>query len=139
MPDTDSDDFMPQIYTVNDVELTNQEVDYEASLARYRKTAEMTVTGEWMQAFVARGSFNLGFMHQFGLGVAQDLHLAKQHYLRSQEVDPGGLQTPVTLVLMALGWHMFLHRLPPWPLFVDRLCAEIRVHVLIFEFVAIVT
>merc|ERR1712190_617091 len=28
MPDTDSDDFMPQIYTVNDVELTNQEVDY---------------------------------------------------------------------------------------------------------------
>lgn len=32
----------------------------------------MTVTGEWMQSFVARASFNLGFMHQFGIGIAQD-------------------------------------------------------------------
>lgn len=99
----------------------------------------MPVTGEWMQGFVARGSFNLGFMHQFGLGVAQDLHLAKQHYLRSQEVDPGGLQTPVTMVLMALSWHMSLHRFPPWPVFADRLCADIRVHLLAIEFVAILT
>ena len=42
------------------------------SKARYRKTADMTVTGEWMQSFVARASFNLGFMHQFGIGIAQD-------------------------------------------------------------------
>merc|ERR1712187_699598 len=121
MPDTDSDDFMPQIYTVNDVELTNQPVDYESSLARYRKTAEMTVTGEWMQAFAARASFNLGFMYQFGLGVAQDLHTAKQHYHRCREVDPSGVHTPVTMVLLALGAHMLYLRVPTWPVLVERL------------------
>jgi hypothetical protein len=42
-----------------------------ATQARYRKTADMTVTGEWMQSFVARASFNLGFMHQFGIGIPQ--------------------------------------------------------------------
>ena len=36
------------------------------------ETADMTVTGEWMQSFVARASFNLGFMHQFGIGIVQD-------------------------------------------------------------------
>ena len=63
---------LPSIYTNDKVELHPQPVDYEAALARYRKTADMTVTGEWMQSFVARASFNLGFMHQFGIGIVQD-------------------------------------------------------------------
>ena len=63
---------LPSIYTNDKVELHPQAVDYEAALARYRKTADMTVTGEWMQSFVARASFNLGFMHQFGIGIVQD-------------------------------------------------------------------
>ena len=67
------DDFpLPSIYTNDKVELHPQAVDYEEALARYRKTADMTVTGEWMQSFVARASFNLGFMHQFGIGIVQD-------------------------------------------------------------------
>eukprot|EP00439_Symbiodinium_sp_Y106_P075125 s2152_g14.t2 len=43
---------LPSIYTSDKVELHAQPVDYEAALARYRKTADMTVTGEWMQSFV---------------------------------------------------------------------------------------
>merc|ERR1719221_2062661 len=121
---------MPEIYTTNDVEIQPQHVDYEASLARYRKTAEMAVTGEWMQTYVARGSFNLGFMHQFGLGVAQDLHIAKQHYHRCREVDPSGLHTPVTIVLMLLGLHMMYLRLPTQQKLLERLLADTRVHIL---------
>lgn len=130
---------LPNLYTASEVVLRPQPVDYEASIARYRKTAEMTVTGEWMQGFVARGSFNLGFMHQFGLGVAQDLQTAKQHYHRCREVDPNGLHTPVTLVLLALGMHMLFLRLPPWPIVLERLLEDVRVHVLLLHLVAIVS
>merc|ERR1719464_1791530 len=114
------------MYTTNEVEVKPQSIDYEASLARYRKTAEMTVTGEWMQSFVARGSFNLGFMHQFGFGAAQDLHTAKLHYHRCREVAPAGLHTPVTLVLLSLGAHMLLLRLPPWETLLGRLLDDVR-------------
>lgn len=121
-----------------ELDLQPQIVDYEASLARYRKTAEMTVTGEWMQAFVARGSFNLGFMHQFGLGVAQDLHMAKRHYHRSREVDPSGVHAPVTFSLISLGAHMLWLRIPPWPELMDRLTSDMRFHLLVLHFTAIV-
>jgi TPR repeat protein len=137
---SEEDGALPSVFTSNEPELKllTQMVDYEASLARYRKTAEMTVTGEWMQAFVARGSFNLGFMHQFGLGVAQDLHLAKRHYHRCREVDPGGVHAPITLVLLLLGCHMQFVRLPPAEELFERLAEDLRVHVLVLHFVAIV-
>ncbi|CAK9015123.1 unnamed protein product [Durusdinium trenchii] len=64
------------------IELRPQPVDYEAALARYRKTADLTVTGEWMQSFVARASFNLGFMHQFGIGIAQDIILPTKYAMK---------------------------------------------------------
>lgn len=114
-----------------------QKVDFEASIARYRKTAELTVTGEWMQAFVARGSFNLGFMHQFGLGVAQDLHMTKRHYHRSREVDPGGNHAAVTVALMGLGAHMFWLRVPPAEILLKRLMADIRIHLVIIHIIGI--
>jgi len=135
------DDTLPAVFTSNEPELKvhTQSVDYEASLARYRKTAEMTVTGEWMQAFVARGSFNLGYMHQFGMGVAQDLHLAKRHYHRCREVDPGGIHAPITMVLLLLGAHMQFLRMPPKEELCARLVEDIRVHILLLHFIAIVT
>ena len=82
VPDDWQDFPLPSIYTNDIVELFPQEVDYEAALARYRKTADMTVTGEWMQSFVARASFNLGFMHQFGIGIGQDPLSEVVHVLR---------------------------------------------------------
>lgn len=128
---------LPNLYTASEVELRPQAIDYEASFARYRKTAEMTVTGEWMQGFVARGSFNLGFMHQFGLGVPQDLQTAKQHYQRCREVDPSGLHVPVTMVLLALAAHMTFLRMPTWPVLLERLFADLRVHVMVLHMIAI--
>jgi len=115
-----------------------QVVDYEASLARYRRTAETPVTGEWMQAFVARGSFNLGYMHQFGLGVSQDLHLAKRHYQRCQEVDPAGVHAPVSIVLFSLSVQMYLLQLPPLDVFMSRLSSDLRVHILMLHIIALV-
>lgn len=133
----DGELILPAMYTTNEVEIQPQAVDYEMSLARYRKTAEMTVTGEWMSAFVARASFNLGFMYQFGLGVTQDLHMAKLHYHRCREVDPSGVHTPVTMVLLALGGHMFFLRLPAWRELLERLLADVRVHLLLVHCLAI--
>jgi len=133
----DEGDF-PNLYTSSEVVLRPQEADYEASLARYRKAADMTVTGEWMQGFVARGSFNLGFMHQFGLGVPQDLQTAKQHYHRCREVDPSGLHAPVTLVLLFLGAHMYYLRCPSWTVLLERLSNDFRVHVLLLHLMAVI-
>lgn len=133
------DEFQVVAYNEPELNVSAQVIDYEASLARYRKTAEMTVTGEWMQAFVARGSFNLGFMHQFGLGVSQDLHLAKRHYHRCREVDPGGVHTPITMVLLVLGLHMYFLRVPPIQVLLERLFADTRSHILVLHIVAITT
>ncbi|CAE7397615.1 SEL1L [Symbiodinium natans] len=128
---------LPSIYTNDKVELHPQPVDYEAALARYRKTADMTVTGEWMQSFVARASFNLGFMHQFGIGIVQDLNMAKQFYFRCREVDPSGLHAPVTIALAALAGHVLFLRLPSQEEMIKRLSADMRLHVLFLHIVAI--
>lgn len=134
-PAGESDLTLPELYTSSEVASVPQEEDYEAALARYRKAADMTVTGEWMQSFVARGSFNLGFMHQFGVGVAQDLQTAKQYYHRCREVDPGSLHLPVSFVLLALGAHMKWLSLPAWPELLDRLLVDFRVHILVIHLV----
>ncbi|CAE7157117.1 SEL1L [Symbiodinium pilosum] len=133
------DDFpLPSIYTNDKVELHPQAVDYEEALARYRKTADMTVTGEWMQSFVARASFNLGFMHQFGIGIVQDLNMAKQHYFRCREVDPSGLHAPVTMALAALAAHVLYLRLPSQEETIKRLSADLRLHLLLLHIVAVI-
>jgi len=135
----DWDDFhLPDIYTNDQVDLHAQPVDYEASLARYRKTAEMTVTGEWMQSFVARASFNLGFMHQFGIGIHQDMHMAKQHYFRCREVDPSGLHMPVTMALAALATHAMFLRVPNRDQLMDRLLVDNRVHLVFMHLLAVI-
>lgn len=110
-----------------------QPVDYEAALAHYRKTAEMQVTGEWMQAFVARASFNVGFMHQFSLGVPQDLHLAKRNYQRCVEVDPSGVHTPVMFMLLVLGAHSHYLKMPTAEEIGNSLVADVRFHVLLMN------
>lgn len=112
-----------------EIALQPQEVDYEASIMRYRKASETQVSSDWMRPFIARGSFNLGFMHQFGYGVTQNLRTAKRHYHRCREVDPNGVHTPVKIALMALCVHTFYLRLPPWNILVERLAADPRIHI----------
>ena len=66
-----------------------QPVDYGLAVKHYRKTSDMKITGQWMQSAVSRASFNLGFMHQFGLGVTQDMPSAKRFYERCWKKNVG--------------------------------------------------
>ncbi|GAV81093.1 Sel1 domain-containing protein [Cephalotus follicularis] len=49
----------------------------------------------------AQAMFNLGYMHEHGLGLPFDLHLAKRYYDQAQEIDPAA-KLPVTLALTSL-------------------------------------
>lgn len=108
-----------------------QPVDYEASIAHYKRTSEMMVTGEWMQSFVARAFFNLAFMYQFGLGVPMDLSVARRNYHRCLEVDPSGVHTPVSVMLIVLTFHGFFLRLPNPDAALDALTSDPRIHLIL--------
>ena len=111
--------------------LVRQEADIGLSLAHYRRTANMRVTGEWMQPFVARALFNLGYMHQFGVGVEPSTPLARRYYNRCLEVDPGGVQAPVMLMLVLLSLQALLSELPAADALADALLGDLRTHVLL--------
>lgn len=49
----------------------------------------------------AQAMFNLGYMHEHGLGLPLDLHLAKRYYDQAVEIDPAA-KLPVTLALTSL-------------------------------------
>lgn len=49
----------------------------------------------------AQAMFNLGYMHEHGLGLPFDLHLAKRYYDQAQEIDSAA-KLPVTLALTSL-------------------------------------
>ncbi|XP_043471478.1 protein sel-1 homolog 1 [Leptopilina heterotoma] len=68
-------------------------VDYEAAATHYRSASE--------QQHNAQAMFNLGYMHERGLGLARDRHLAKRCYDLAAEASPDA-KIPVTLALMKL-------------------------------------
>lgn len=117
----ESDDF-----GAADAELrfVRQEVDPELSLAHYKRTADMKITGEWMQPFVARASFNMGYMFQFGIGVPRDAPLARRYYTRCFEVDPSSVQVPVSVMLVGLALQAY------GPEYLEALFGDLRTHLL---------
>lgn len=133
---SDDGGVLPSSHPGSEVRIAPQPVDYEASLARYRKTADMAVTRVWMQTFTARASFNLGFMHQFGLGVPQDLHTAKMHYRRSRDAGDSSANAPVVMMLLLLDAHALLLRLPTPQRLLERLLLDVRVHALVVHLAA---
>lgn len=68
-------------------------VDYEAAARYYRQASE--------QQHNAQAIFNLGYMHERGLGLAQDRHLAKRCYDLAAEASPDA-RIPVALALIKL-------------------------------------
>jgi len=68
-------------------------IDYSTAAAQYRQASEVQRNPQAM--------FNLAYMHEQGLGLKQDLHLAKRFYDMAAEtsVDAG---VPVALALMKL-------------------------------------
>ncbi|KAM9840631.1 protein sel-1 homolog 1-like [Aulostomus maculatus] len=70
------------------------DVDYETAVIHYRLASE--------QQNSAQAMFNLGYMHEKGLGIKQDIHLAKRFYDMAAEASPDA-QVPVFLALCKLG------------------------------------
>ncbi|XP_028295132.1 protein sel-1 homolog 1 isoform X2 [Gouania willdenowi] len=70
------------------------DVDYETAVIHYRLASE--------QQHSAQAMFNLGYMHEKGLGIKQDIHLAKRFYDMAGEASPDA-QVPVFLALCKLG------------------------------------
>ncbi|XP_075470726.1 protein sel-1 homolog 1 [Ascaphus truei] len=70
------------------------DVDYETAFIHYRLASE--------QQHSAQAMFNLGYMHEKGLGIRQDIHLAKRFYDMAAEASPDA-QVPVFLALCKLG------------------------------------
>ncbi|XP_032478412.1 protein sel-1 homolog 1 isoform X5 [Phocoena sinus] len=75
------------------------DVDYETAFIHYRLASE--------QQHSAQAMFNLGYMHEKGLGIKQDIHLAKRFYDMAAEASPDA-QVPVFLALCKLGIVYFL-------------------------------
>lgn len=68
-------------------------MDYEVAASHYRLASE--------QQHNAQAMFNLGYMHEQGLGMQQDIHLAKRCYDLAAESSPDA-KVPVALALFKL-------------------------------------
>ncbi|XP_018355444.1 PREDICTED: protein sel-1 homolog 1 [Trachymyrmex septentrionalis] len=70
-------------------------VDYEVAASHYRSASE--------QQHNAQAMFNLGYMHERGLGLAKDRHLAKRCYDLAADASPDA-RIPVALALIKLSF-----------------------------------
>ncbi|KAL0126931.1 hypothetical protein PUN28_005336 [Cardiocondyla obscurior] len=70
-------------------------VDYEAAAGHYRSASD--------QQHNAQAMFNLGYMHERGLGLAKDRHLAKRCYDLAADASPDA-RIPVALALIKLSF-----------------------------------
>ncbi|CDW53391.1 Sel1l protein, variant, partial [Trichuris trichiura] len=90
-------------------------VDYEEAVANYKVASELQRNAQAM--------FNLGYMHEQGIGIRRDLHLAKRFYDMAVEVSPDAT-LPVNLALIRLSFLFFIDFFKQslwWKLeFVDR-------------------
>ncbi|XP_011500969.1 PREDICTED: protein sel-1 homolog 1 [Ceratosolen solmsi marchali] len=68
-------------------------VDYDLAASHYRSASE--------QQHNAQAMFNLGYMHECGLGLTKDRHLAKRCYDLAAEASPDA-RIPVALALVKL-------------------------------------
>lgn len=136
----DSDELtQAELDALDEPRLVRQAADAALSMAHYKRTVSMRPSGDWMQPFVARACFNLGYMHQFGIGAERDAVLARRYYNRCLEIDPGGVQAPVVFALSVLALQVFLLELPPANMLARSLLMDARTHVLIIHIVAILS
>lgn len=66
------------------------------------------IAGEKHQS--ARANFNLGFMHQWGLGLKQDFPMAKRHYDLALSRNSREAEIAVQIALIAMNTHEFAIR-----------------------------
>ncbi|XP_076259356.1 HMG-coA reductase degradation 3 isoform X2 [Rhynchophorus ferrugineus] len=82
-------------------------VDYETAAFQYRIAAE--------QQHNAQALFNLGYMHEQGLGLEKDIHLAKRCYDMAADTS-GEAKVPVALALLKLNLMFSLEKIKESPL-----------------------
>lgn len=79
-------------------------IDYEAAASHYRTASD--------QQHNAQAMFNLAYMHEQGLGMKKDMHLAKRFYDLAAETNADA-KIPVALALLKLQflykWDSFLN------------------------------
>lgn len=79
--------------------------DQEKAAACYQAAAETLQSAQAM--------WNLGWMHENGIGIEQDFHLAKRHYDLALETNPREAYLPVVLALYKLRfrswWNTVTH------------------------------
>ncbi|KAL2712397.1 protein sel-1 1 [Vespula squamosa] len=86
-------------------------IDYEEAASHYRSASE--------QQHNAQATFNLGYMHERGLGLAKDRYLAKRCYDLAAETSPDA-RVPVALALIKLSFLFGLDYLQQFNL-IDQL------------------
>ncbi|XP_065198880.1 protein sel-1 homolog 1-like [Sycon ciliatum] len=79
------------------------EVDFENAALHYRVASENQQNAQAM--------FNLGFMHENGIGMKQDLHLAKRMYDQAARTSAEA-SVPVGLALLKLNSKMYMDWFP---------------------------
>eukprot|EP00569_Conticribra_weissflogii_P008990 CAMPEP_0171367950 /NCGR_PEP_ID=MMETSP0879-20121228/6413_1 /TAXON_ID=67004 /ORGANISM="Thalassiosira weissflogii, Strain CCMP1336" /LENGTH=1259 /DNA_ID=CAMNT_0011876063 /DNA_START=61 /DNA_END=3837 /DNA_ORIENTATION=- len=84
----------PQQSDLTSTDLVGEDEEDHMAIAAhyYRKAAEDHNS--------ARANFNLGFMHEWGLGLTQDFPLAKRHYDLAAEGEDGVLASTIALFAM---------------------------------------
>lgn len=77
-------------------------MDYETAASHYRLASE--------QQHNAQAMFNLGYMHEQGLGMQKDMHLAKRCYDLAAETSADA-KVPAALALIKLNLMFSMHSL----------------------------
>lgn len=77
-----------------------QKEHFEIAAHYYRKAADDHSS--------ARANFNLGFMHEWGLGLTQDFPLAKRFYDIAAENQSGEAELAVQIALISMNIHEFV-------------------------------
>lgn len=72
--------------------------------------ADLSIAAHYYQIAVdkhrsARANFNLGFMHEWGIGLKQDFPLAKRHYDLASTVNAAEATLAVQIALLAMSQH----------------------------------
>lgn len=78
------------------------EPDQEKAAACYTSAAETMMS--------AQALWNLGWMHENGIGIEQDFHLAKRHYDLALETNPREAYLPVVLALYKLRFRSWWNK-----------------------------
>jgi SEL1 protein len=118
-PSLASDAFLALVYWTRSAEQKN--VDAMVKMGDYylmglgthpdseKAVACYTAAAETMRS--AQAMWNLGWMHENGIGIDQDFHLAKRHYDLALETNPREAYLPVILALYKLRirswWNTF--------------------------------